>query len=170
MNRVWSKWIGWLGVIATLCVIGVQYGPQMAERLRGLAPHAPDWALWARLPWVLQLHILAAVSALAIGSVILARPKGRGLHKALGWNWVAAMGVTAISSLFITGLNDDFYSLVHILSGWTIVALPMAVYAIRRRRVEAHRRGMTGMFVGGLLVAGAFTFLPGRFMFDFLLG
>jgi uncharacterized membrane protein len=30
--------------------------------------------------------------------------------------------------------------------------------------VQAHRRAMTGMFVGGLIVAGALTFLPGRLM------
>jgi len=130
----------------------------------------PDWALWSQLSPVIKLHLCAALAALAIGTVILMRPKGRGLHKALGWSWVAAMGTTALSSLFITGLNGGFYSLVHILSGWTIVALPMAVFAIRNRKVEAHRRAMTGMFVGGLLVAGALTFLPGRFMFEFLFG
>jgi uncharacterized membrane protein len=46
----------------------------------------------------------------------------------------------------------------------------MAIFAIRNRKVDAHRRAMTGMFVGGLLVAGALTFLPGRFMFEFFLG
>jgi uncharacterized membrane protein len=80
------------------------------------------------------------------------------------------MGATAVSSLFITSLNGGVYSLVHLLSGWTIVALPMAIFAIRNRKVEAHRRAMTGMFVGGLLVAGALAFLPGRFMFEFLFG
>jgi uncharacterized membrane protein len=98
------------------------------------------------------------------------RPKGRGIHKALGWSWVAAMGTTAVSSLFITGLNGDAYSLIHLLSGWTVIALPMAVYAIRSRRVEMHRRMMMGMFYGGLLIAAALTFIPGRFMFQFLLG
>jgi uncharacterized membrane protein len=29
---------------------------------------------------------------------------------------------------------------------------------------------MLGIFLGGLLVAGAFTFLPGRFMFNLFLG
>ena len=53
---------------------------------------------------------------------------------------------------------------------WTIVGLPMAVYAVRRGRTAIHKRAMTGMFVGGLLIAGALSFLPGRFMFEFLLG
>ena len=110
------------------------------------------------------------VGGLLIGITILAGPKGRGLHKILGWSWVAAMAATAISSLFLTGLNGDFYSLIHLLSGWMLIALPMGVAAIRRGNVMAHRRAMTGMFVGGLLIAGSLSFLPGRFMFAFLLG
>lgn len=135
-----------------------------------LRPHAPNWGLWAELPLAVQVHVVAALVALVIGAAILTLPKGVGSHKTLGWTWVAAMGTTAISSLLITGLNGNFYSLIHILSGWVIVGLPMAIVAIRRRKVASHRRAMTGMFIGGLIVAGALTFLPGRFMFHFLLG
>ena len=42
----------------------------------------------------------------------------------------------------------------------------MAVYAIKRRKVAMHRRAMTGLFVGGLLIAGAFAFLPGRLLWN----
>jgi uncharacterized membrane protein len=80
------------------------------------------------------------------------------------------MGITAISSLFMTGLNGDAYSLIHLLSGWTVVALPIAIYAIRSSNLAMHRRMMSGLFYGGLLVAAAFAFIPGRFMFEFLLG
>jgi uncharacterized membrane protein len=162
-----------LGTIAVLALLAAALWPFRAQIIEGfaeLAPHAPDWALWARLSFVLQVHIIAAVAAVGIGAALMLRPKGRGMHKALGWSWVAAMGVTAISSLFITGLNGDAYSLIHLLSGWTLIALPMAVYAIRNRKVEAHRRMMMGMFYGGLLVAAALTFIPGRFMFEFLIG
>mgnify|MGYP001192677760 CR=1 FL=1 len=159
--------------LAVLALVGVAMWPFRAQIVTGFAsltPHAPDWPLWMRLTPVLQLHIVAALAAVLIGTVLMLRPKGRGLHKALGWSWVAAMGATAVSSLFITGLNGSFYSLIHLLSGWTVVALPMAIYAIRNRRVEMHRRMMTGMFFGGLLVAGALTFIPGRFMFEFFFG
>ena len=159
-----------LGVLALLAAAIWPFRARIMDAFTGAALHGPDWALWARLSPVLQVHILAATAALVIGGVLMARPKGRGLHKALGWSWVAAMGATAVSSLFITGLNGDFYSLIHLLSGWTIIALPMAVVAIRNRKVEAHRRMMTGMYFGGLLVAGALTFIPGRFMFAFLFG
>lgn len=132
-----------------------------------ISPHAPDWALFAALPLQVKLHIASAITALLVGTVIWLLPKGRGFHKPLGWTWVIAMATTAISSLFITGLNGNSYSFIHLLSGWTIIALPMAIFAIRNRNVAMHRRNMTGIFVGGLLIAGAFTFIPGRFMFEF---
>jgi uncharacterized membrane protein len=130
-------------------------------------PHPPDWSLFAALAPQIKVHILAALTALAVGVVIWFLPKGRGPHKALGWAWVVAMSTTAISSLFITGLNGGFYSFIHLLSGWTLIALPMAVFAIRKRNVTLHRRHMSGIFVGGLVIAGALSFIPGRFMFEF---
>ncbi len=132
-----------------------------------IRPHAPDWPAFAALPTQFKLHIAAALTALVIGFIILALPKGRGPHKALGWTWVIAMATTAVSSLFMTGLNGDIYSLIHLISGWAIVVLPMGIYAIRNRNVDAHRRHMMSLFLGALLIAGTFSFLPGRFMFDF---
>ena len=132
-----------------------------------IRPHAPDWALFLDLPTQVKVHLAGALSALVIGTVIWLLPKGRGPHKALGWAWVVAMAATAISSLFITGLNGNFYSFIHFLSGWTLIALPMAIFAIRNRNITMHRRNMTGIFVGGLIVAGALSFIPGRFMFEF---
>jgi uncharacterized membrane protein len=165
-----GRWLGPALAGAVLAAAIIPLWPYITARAAEASIQAPDWGLWRELSPVIKLHIFAAVAALLIGTVILLRPKGRGLHKALGWSWVAAMGTTAVSSLFITGLNGGFYSFVHLLSGWTIVALPMAIFAIRKRNVVAHRRAMTGMFVGGLIVAGALSFLPGRFMFEFFFG
>lgn len=133
-------------------------------------PHAPDLSLLLRATVAVQLHVAAAVLALAIGSVLLAGVKGDRLHRALGWTWVVAMGTTAISSLFIRQINAGGFSFIHLISGWTIVALPMAVYAARRHKVADHRRAMTGMFVGGLLIAGSLAFLPGRMMWTMVFG
>ncbi|GAA0204930.1 hypothetical protein GCM10010203_65650 [Actinomadura yumaensis] len=133
----------------------------------GFRPHAPKLDLLAAAPTAIQVHVAAALTALAIGIVLLIGVKGTRLHRTLGWAWVAAMGTTAISSFFIHAINPGGpagLSLIHLLSGWTVVGLPMAVYAARRHRVQAHRRAMTSMFVGGLIVAGLLTFLPGRLM------
>jgi len=164
------RWIGSAFAFGIVAIAMAPFLPQIARRAGAVAFHGPDWALWRELPWVVQLHIFAALTALAIGTAILFRPKGTGFHKTLGWSWVTAMGTTAISSLFITGLNGNYWSIIHLLSGWTLIALPMAIYAIRNRKVQTHKRAMTGMFVGGLLVAGGLTFIPGRFMFEFFFG
>jgi len=136
----------------------------------GFHPHGPDMALFATIPSQVKFHIAAAVSAFVIGLVILLQPKGSPLHKTLGWAWVIAMGATAISSFFITGLNGNSLSIIHLISGWTVVALPLGIYAIRNKQVLMHKRAMTSLFVGGLVIAGLFTFIPGRVMYQLFFG
>jgi uncharacterized membrane protein len=136
----------------------------------GFHPHWPDMALFATIPPQVKFHIAAAVSAFVIGLVILLQPKGSPLHKTLGWAWVIAMGATAISSFFITGLNGNSLSIIHFISGWTVVALPLGIYAIRNKQVLMHKRAMTSLFVGGLVIAGLFTFIPGRVMYQLFFG
>ena len=141
--------------------------------LLGFNLRAPDFGLLAAAPTAIQIHVAAALTALAIGTVLLIGVKGTRLHRGLGWVWVLAMGTTAVSSFFIHAINPGGpagLSLIHLLSGWTVVGLPMAVYAARRHRVQTHRRAMTGMFVGGLIVAGLLTFLPGRLMWAVFFG
>jgi len=113
---------------------------------------------------VILIHLACALVALVIGTVLLSRIKGSRLHKRLGWVWVVAMTLTAGVSLFIKVINPGHFSLIHILSGWVLFSLPTAIWAIRSKNVRRHSRFMTGMFVGGLLIAGFFTFLPGRLM------
>lgn len=133
-------------------------------------PHVPDLSLIAAAPLVVRVHLAAALTALAIGVVLMVGIKGSGVHKLLGWVWVTAMGLAAVSSLFIRGINPEGFSFIHLLSGWTIIGLPGAVYAIKRGRVVAHRKAMTSMFVGGLLLAGLFAFIPGRLLWHVFLG
>ena len=110
------------------------------------------------------------LTALGIGTVQLLGVKGTTLHRTLGWGWVVAMGTTAISSLFIRELNHGRFSFIHLLSGWVIIALPMALWAARAARIRLHGRLMAGMFLGGLIVAGLLAFIPGRLMWRLFFG
>lgn len=179
ISQTSDRWSGLrnaaLGVGAAIVIVAVT-APQaltdfgaFVQRV-GFQPHAPDVSRIAAAPAVIQLHLFSALTALAIGIVLMMRVKGSTLHKLLGWTWVLAMGSTAVSSLFIREINHGTLSFIHLLSGWTIVGLPGAVYAIKRGKVSAHRKAMTGMFVGGLLIAGVFTFLPGRLMWSVFFG
>lgn len=114
----------------------------------------------------IQIHVVSAVLAFGIGLILLSAPKGFRLHKTLGWAWIVSMAATAISSFFITGLMGANYSPIHALSAWTMLGLPFGIAAIRRRDINKHRHTMTGMFVGGMVIAGLFSFLPGRLMWE----
>lgn len=132
--------------------------------------HPPRLELLAAAPAVIRLHVAAAFTAFAVGCVLLAGVKGTALHKALGWTWVAAMMATAVGSFFIRVIHPGHWSFIHFLSGWVAIAVPMGVVAIRRKNVRLHRRLMTGQFIGGLVIAGAFTFTPGRLMWNVFFG
>lgn len=132
--------------------------------------HAPDLGLLAAAPVAIQVHVGAVSLALAVGITLMLGVKGTTVHRVLGWTWVAAMATAAISSLFIHRINADGFSFLHLFAGWTLIALPMGVFAARKHNVRLHGRTMTGLFVGGLLVAGAFAFLPGRLMWQMVFG
>jgi uncharacterized membrane protein len=128
--------------------------------------HAPDTALLAAQPFAIKFHLATVLSAFLIGCILMAGAKGARLHRALGWSWVILMVSTSIASFFIHTLNKSGFSPIHALSAWVLVAAPFGLYLARRHKVAAHRRMMTCLFLFGLLLAGAFTFIPGRLMFD----
>jgi uncharacterized membrane protein len=161
---------GWWLVGAAALATAVLFGPRMLEIAGGARLHGPDLALLARQSWVVRLHLLTAIGTLALGGLLLSMRKGKTFHRTAGWAWVALMLATAGSSLFIVGLNGDMWSLIHVVSGWVLLTLPLGVVAARRHNVVRHRRIMTGIFVGGSVVAGSFAFLPGRLMWNLFLG
>jgi len=119
------------------------------------------------LPLPVAIHLAAVLPALALGAVQLAAPKGTRLHKALGWLWVGAMAIAALSSFWIFGLNKaGGFSVIHLLSAWTLVSLGLAIWFIRRGRVRAHMGFMIGTFLG-LAGAGAGALAPGRTLYLF---
>lgn len=162
--------VGWLLIAAALIATVTLFGRQMLHIVLHATPHGLDVPLFLAQPTVLQVHILAAVSSVAVGAVILWARKGRTFHRTMGWIWASLMAVTAGASLFIVGLNGDTWSIIHLLSGWTLVSLPFAVWAARKHNVNVHRRVMTGLFWGASITAGAFTFLPGRLMWTLFMG
>jgi uncharacterized membrane protein len=163
--------IAWTAVTAILAAtLGSTFPDYLAAVGRvEVRPHWPDAENWAAVPLKVQAHVIAALAAFGIGLVLMLKPKGTGLHRTLGWAWAAAMAATAITSLFFTELNGA-WSYIHLFSGWTIVALPLGLVAIRRGRVRTHRGIMTGLFTGGLVVAGALAFMPGRLMWRLFFG
>ena len=124
-----------------------------------------DFSPLARELGFVQLHLAAALAALVLGTVIIVGRKGTPRHKAIGRAWVALMAAVALSSFWITGLaGPGRFSVIHLLSIFTLAVLVIAVWAIRTGRVRLHRRAMVGLYAGGLIGAGVGAFWPGRLL------
>jgi uncharacterized membrane protein len=119
----------------------------------------------------IPVHAFAAMAAFALGLVQFAAPKGTLPHRTLGWLWVALMALVALSSFWIHQIRlVGPWSPIHLLSIFTLVMLPLAVWKAHSHQVGAHRRIMISLFLGALVIAGLFTLLPGRVMHRVVFG
>ena len=119
----------------------------------------------------IPLHAFAAMAAFLLGLVQFAAPKGTLPHRTIGWIWVVLMSVVAASSFWIHQIRlVGPFSPIHLLSIFTLVMLPLAVWRAHTHRVTDHRRIMILIFAGALVVAGLFTLVPGRIMHRVIFG
>ena len=133
-----------------------------------------NWEVFTRLSTPeIQLHWATALIAFVLGLIIFSRPKGTVPHKTLGAIYVALMIATSFSAFFIrqgdvSGL--EFLSLkgmswIHIFIPVTLIGIVWGLYGILilgNRR--AHSGPLIGSYIGAMVIAGAFTLLPGRRM------
>ena len=119
----------------------------------------------------IPLHAFAAMAAFALGVVQFAAPKGTLPHRTLGWIWVGLMAVVAVSSFWIHEIRLlGPWSPIHLLSIFTPIMLVLAVWYARRHNVRGHKITMISIFFGALVIAGIFTFVPGRVMHQVAFG
>ena len=124
-----------------------------------------------QLTALIAIHMTAALAATAIGPVAIwarrARWQRPTLHRRIGYTWVLLMLVTAFTALFIRDFrlpNVAGFTWIHLFIPVTLGALFIAFRRLRQGNIRGHRRFMQGLYVGGCLVAGAFTLLPGRYL------
>ena len=120
-------------------------------------------------PFAVKLHLVTVVPAFLIGTwLIFVSRKGAPVHRAFGAIYLVLMTVTAITTLFVHQLmpGSPFFGLspVHLLVPLTLFAVISALWAARRHDIAGHRRAMIILYVGGMLIAGGLTFLPGRIL------
>lgn len=125
----------------------------------------------ASLP--IQLHFIVALAAFFIGAYQLIKTKGTNTHKWLGRIWVGMMLIICITSFSIKELMADGiffgYSPIHLLSIFVIYQIIAGVYFARVGKIAQHKSCMLYTYIGGLLIAGAFTFYPGRLLYNVFL-
>ena len=132
---------------------------------------------------IIYVHAFFALVAVPVGLYIFFKKKGTNQHRFIGRVWVSFLLIVSVTALFITSpmtdtiFNPRFYSWIHLLIPYTIGALIYSIYSIRqfkKTRLEkhknAHMRSMIGLYFGALVVAGAFTLMPGRMFHEILFG
>ena len=120
---------------------------------------------------MIQIHTALALGAVVLTIAIFSLKKGNRYHRVMGWAWVIMLAAVAISSFWINTIKlVGPLSPIHLLSIFVLWNLYRSVTAARSNRVADHKCAMQGLAFGALLIAGAFTFLPGRLMNAVLLG
>ncbi len=127
-------------------------------------------AEWGQIPWQVWPHLATIVLAVGLTPVMLLRRRGDRGHRMLGWVWVSAMLLTALLSFNLREINRGGFSIIHLLSVWTLVQVPIIAWTARTHNVKRHRRTVRGMVIGALLIAGFFTFPFNRLLGSWLFG
>jgi uncharacterized membrane protein len=125
---------------------------------------------WARVPSVVWVHLATILVALVLTPVLLWRRRGDARHRVYGYVWSGAMMLTALDSLFVHSGGPGRFSLIHVLSVFVLVMVPVLVLAARRHDGVRHRRTVRGLIIGALLIAGFFTFPFNRLLGHWLFG
>ena len=161
-----------LTITAIITVVITLVMTVLSSTMGGFASSSPSGANKS-LEGPILLHLFTAGGAAMLGPFILFRRKGDKLHKRLGRVWAGLMVVTAVTSIFIrapgTGIAGTGFSFIHIFTVWTLINVPLGIWAVRTKRIAMHRGMMVGLYIG-LLIAGGFTFIPGRLLGGLVFG
>jgi len=120
------------------------------------------------------LHLATVIPAFTIGIFQLFRRKGTPTHKLLGKIYMVLMLATGLITLAMPAEVGPrllgHFGFIHAFSFLTLYSVPAAYLAARRGDIKVHRANMIGLYIGGILIAGAFAFSPGRMLHEWLFG
>ena len=123
---------------------------------------------------IMSAHLFTVLPAALLGAYLMLRPKGTPVHRLLGKVYMVLMLTTATLSLLIPATVGPqlvgHLGLIHILSFVVLFSVPRAYFAARNHDLARHKMAMVGVYFGGILIAGAFTLAPGRYLNQLLLG
>ena len=155
-----------LAIVIAVYVFGGVPIRALGARLLEASIHAPDWDQLAGASVAVRIHLFVALVALVLGAIQFALPKGTRLHRVGGCLWLLLMFIVAVSSFFLRNIRPGHFSLIHGLSVLTLIAVPWIIYTAKTGRISEHRKTVTGLYVGGLVVAGVLALLPGRVLWS----
>lgn len=118
------------------------------------------------------VHLSTIGPAFIIATYMMLIKKGTAQHKFLGRIYMVLMLFTATVTLLMSAQVGptlfDHFGFIHLLSVLVLYSVPSAYFAIKAGDVKKHKLNMIGLYIGGMLVAGGFTLVPGRFLGDLI--
>lgn len=120
------------------------------------------------------IHLITVTPCIFIGAYLLIIKKGTSKHRWIGKIYLSLMFFTATVSLFLPAhVGTQFlnhFGWVHLFSILTIYTVPTAILAIKKGNIKSHKRKMVLLYFGALIIAGAFTLAPGRYLHGVFFG
>ena len=118
------------------------------------------------------LHLATVVPAFFLGGLQFLKRKGTATHRSLGKVYMACMLATGFITLAMPARVGpqllSHFGVIHIFSLMALISVPTAYFAARRGEIKIHRASMISLYIGGILIAGAFAFSPGRMLHEWL--
>lgn len=123
-------------------------------------------------PQLAYFHLATILPAFVIGTYLIPARKGTPSHKFLGKTYMLLMLITAFITLFMPAkVGPAFwghFGFIHLLSFLVIYSVPAAFFAVLSGDIKKHKANMISLYIGGILIAGAFAFMPGRLLYEWI--
>ncbi|MCO4837372.1 MAG: DUF2306 domain-containing protein [Oceanospirillaceae bacterium] len=120
------------------------------------------------------IHLATIAPAFLMASFIMVTKKGTKLHKSIGRIYMVLMLFSALITLLMSAQVGprlfNHFGIIHLLSALVLYCVPSAYWAIKNGNVKRHKQAMIGLYIGGLIIAGGFTLMPGRMLGNLLFG
>ena len=162
----------------TVTLIAALIAMAFAASFFALAPAATEWrGSQTRDPGGFYLtlaavHFATIAPCFLIAVWLLLRRKGTPTHKLLGKVYMVLISFSSVVAVAMPATIGprlwNHLGFIHLFCLAVFVSVPYAVWAIRRGNVRAHAYSMRGLFLGGIVIAGAFAFSPGRLLHAWL--
>jgi uncharacterized membrane protein len=116
-----------------------------------------------------SIHLFSIAPCVPLGFyLIVVSKKGSNSHKLWGKVYALLISVSSLVSLFLGAHVGptwlDHFGYIHLLSALTIATVPYSLWQLKRGRLISHKRSMQFLYWTGLMIAGAFTLYPGRYL------
>lgn len=119
-------------------------------------------------------HLITVIPCVFLGAYLLLVKKGTPIHRLLGRIYMVLMFITACITIFMPAAVGpqlfNHFGWIHLFTLLTLWTVPTAYLAVRQGKIKTHQRKMVLLYLGALVIAGGFTFVPGRYMYEVFFG